>query len=138
MIAWLESRVWQVGAIAGAGVALGLAVTLGVTLFQKAGVERDLARTEATVERLTGDLRACRSNARTLEDALDGQNDRIVALGAESAERLAAAEAAVAEARSHGAALQSRLTRLLTAPAAGATTCERIDDIDRAVLEAFR
>lgn len=138
MIAWIEARVWQIGAIGGGVVAVGLAVALGVTTFQKVGLERDVARLETRVETVLSDLKTCRGNTLTLVGAIDARNAQIERLGAESAARLSVAEKAVADARAATAATQSRLNRLLNAPASGTTVCERLDEVDRAVLESFQ
>lgn len=138
MLAWLEARVWQVGAIGGGVVAAGLAVALGVTTFQKVGLERDVARLETSVETIKGDLTTCQSNTRTLESTIEDRNREIKRISEEGAARLSAAALAVNEARAVTAATQSRLNRLLNAPASGATVCERLDEVDRAVLESLK
>lgn len=138
MFAWLEARAWQVGAISGGVVAVGLAVALGVTAFQKVGLERDVARLETAIETVKGDLTTCQGNTRTLEATITEQNSEIELLGLASKARLAAAEKAVVEARAATAATQSRLNRLLNAPASGVTVCERLDEVDRAVLESLK
>lgn len=138
MIPWIEARIWQIGAVSGGVVAVGLAVALGVTTFQKVGLERDVARLETSVETIKGDLTVCQGNTRTLESTIDARNDEIELLGLASKARLATAEKAVTEARAATAATQSRLNRLLNAPAAGVTVCERLDEVDRAVLESLK
>jgi len=123
-------------------VAVGLAVLLGVATVQKAGVERERDKLESSVEHPTTGWRArfgqCRGNVLTLEASVEQQNKKIVALGEQSAARLAAADAALSAARRDNAGLNTRLNRLLSAPATGATLCERVEQIDRAVLEAFQ
>jgi chromosome segregation ATPase len=138
MIAWLEARIWQVGAISGGVVALGLVASLGVTLYQKAGVERDLARTQVTLEQVRSDLTACRNNTKTLEGSIQDQNQAIDDLRAEGEARKRDAEVALSLAQRESAALRSRITGLLSAPTTGANACERVLDVDRAVVEAFQ
>lgn len=138
MIAWLEARAWQVGAIGGGIVAAGLAVALGVSTFQKVGLERDVAQLETRLETVRGDLSTCRTNTRTLEGTIEAQNAEIKRISDEGVARLSAATVAVNEARAATAVAQSRLNRLLNAPATGATVCERLDEVDRAVLESLK
>lgn len=138
MIARLEARAWQVGAIGGGIVAAALALALGLTVVQRIGLERDVARLETQLEAKRGDLDACRRNTRTLEDTVNAQNGEIELMGLVSKARLSAAEKVVAEARASTAAAQSRLNRLLNAPATGATVCERLDEVDHAVLESLK
>ncbi len=138
MFAWLEARVWQVGAIGGGMAAVGLAVALGVTTFQKNGVEKDLANAQAEIVQLTGNLRTCRGNTRTLEAGIRDANGKVTAAAQQRDARVAQAEREVAAVRQANAATQSRLNRLLSAPANGATTCERVDQVDRAIQDAFQ
>lgn len=138
MIAWLEARAWQVGAIGAGVVAAALAVALGVSTFQKVGLERDVVQLETRLETVRGDLETCRTNTRTLEGSIEAQNAEIKRISDEGAARLSAATVAVSEARAATAAVQSRLNRLLNAPATGATVCERLDEVDRAVLESLK
>ena len=135
---WIEARAWQVGAVAAAAVALAMAVSLGVTTFQKRGLERDVARLEKTLVETQGNLTTCRENTRNLEDAINEQNREIQRISQESASRLETAQKDVAAARAATANLQSKLNRLLSAPATGGTVCERLDEIDRAVMESLK
>lgn len=138
IFSWIEARAWQVGAVAATAVALTMSVSLGVVTFQKRGLEADLAEAELTIERTTSDLRTCRTNTRDLASAIDTQNASIRRLGEESATRLETAQKDVAAARAATANLQSKLNRLLSAPATGGTVCERLDEIDQAVMESLK
>lgn len=135
---WIEARIWQIGTIGCAVVALGLAVSLGVVIFQKTGLERDIAQHETTIERLSGDLRTCRANTETLEDVIDASNAEIQRVAQAGADKLRAAEEAVAAARGETNRLNARINLLMTTPALGQTVCERVEEVDRAVQEAFQ
>lgn len=137
MLQWFETRAWQIGAIGGGVVALGLAVTLGITTVQKIGLERDLAKSQREVVQLSTDLRTCRSNTLTLEKSIEAANAEVDRVAQERDARVAQAQAEVAAARQQTAAAQSRINRLLSAPATG-TVCERVDQVDRAILESFQ
>lgn len=138
MVAWIEARIWQIGAIGGGLVALTLAVSLGVALFQKANLERDKAELETQVATLTSNLSQCRRNTASLKDAIDNQNTRIVEL--ESAGRRVAAETAnrVAAAERENRDLERRIARLQAVPAQGDDVCERVFETHRQIQEAFR
>lgn len=142
MLAWLEARAWQVGTFAAGAAALVLAGTLAVTVIQKNAVTRDRDRLFTAIEApKTGwrdRMAVCSSNVGNLEGAIGERNRKIEQLGLDAAKDLAVAEQQVAAARSVTAALNTRLNRLQSAPAAGATVCERIEVIDRAVLESLK
>lgn len=138
MIGELRARAWRIGAAAGAAASLALAVSLGVTLYQKRGIENDLLQAAAALTRLEGDLATCRRNTTSLEAAIGESNDRINRISEDGVRRQAAAAAAVEAARAASAATQSRLDRLLAAPLSGATACDRLEEVDRAVLESLR
>lgn len=137
-LAWLEARTWQVGTSVAAAVALTLAVSLGVTVFQKRGVERDLATATSKLTAAQADLTTCRTNTRTLELSVAEQNTQIDGLRRDTVARLAAAERAVAAANRETAAAQVRINRFMAAPVAGATACERMSDVDARFLEMLR
>lgn len=135
---WIEARAWQVGTVAASVAAVTLGGCAAVLVFQKAGLERDVARMETRLETLRGDLDTCRRNTRDLSGAIEQQNAEIKRISDEGVTRLSAATVAVNEARAATAAVQSRLNRLLNAPATGGTVCERLDEVDRAVLESLK
>lgn len=118
--------------------ALGLAVALGVTTLQKAGLERDVAKHEATIARVSADLRTCRGNTATLEKAIAERNAEIQRISEAGAAQLAKAEAEIATARQETARLNTRINRLLTTPVTGSTVCERVEQVDRSIIEAFQ
>lgn len=138
IVQWFESRAWQAGTIAASTFAVGLAVALTVTSFQKAGLERDLATEQATVAAMGRNLDRCRNSNSTLEKAIEERNAEIMRVSRAGADNLRIAEEAVAAARSQNAKLNARVDLLLQSPLLGATQCERIDEVDRAVQEAFR
>lgn len=138
MIAWLEARAWQVGAVVAATAALGLGVSTAVLSFQKVGLERDVARLESDLKSVRGDLRTCQWNTVNLEEAVLEQNEQIREINEQSEARLAEAAAAVDAARGESVRLRKEVTRILSTPATSASVCERVEEIDRAIQEAFR
>lgn len=138
MMSWLEARAWQVGTSVAVAVALTLAVSLGVTVFQKRGVERDLATAASKLTAAQASLTTCRTNTRTLEADIADQNRQIDGLRRDTVARLATAERAVAAANRETAAAQARINRFMAAPVAGATACERMVDVDSRFLEMLR
>lgn len=137
-LAWLEARAWQVGASIAVAAAVILAVSLGVTVFQKRGVERDLATVTSKLTATQAALTTCRTNTRTLELSVAEQNTQIDGLRRDTVARIAAAERAVAAANRETAAAQVRINRFMAAPVAGATACERMNDVDARFLEMLR
>lgn len=137
MVQWFEARVWQIATSVLGAAALALLITTVVVSFQKAGLERDLAKANATIERSATDLAQARRNVTALEAAIGESNAELERVSLVGAERLRAAEAAVAAAREQNLALRGRVDRLLSVTPAS-EGCERVDEIDRAVQEAFR
>ena len=138
MTSWLEARAWQIGAIGGGVVAVGLALALAGTTFQKVGLERDLADAQRELVQVQSDLRTCRGNTTILESTIASRNAEIARISAAGEQKIRDAEIALAGARGETARLTTKINQLLTTPAVGATACERVDAVDRAVQEAFR
>lgn len=138
MIGELRARAWQIGAAAGAAASLAFAVSLGVTLYQKRGVENALLRVEADLSKAQRNYDTCKGNTTSLETAVADRNKQIKQISEEGARRQAAAEAAVEAARAASAVTQFRLDRLLSTQLTGATACDRLEEVDRAVLESLR
>ena len=137
MIQWFETRAWQIATSVMGAAALALLVGTTVLSFQKAGLERDLAKANATIERSATDLAQARRNVTALEAAIGKSNAELERVSLAGAERVRAAESAVAAAREQNLALRGRVDRLLSVTPAS-EGCERVDEIDRAVQEAFR
>ena len=137
MVQWFEARAWQIATSVLGAAALALLITAVVLAFQKGGLQRDLAKSQAAVETATTQRDQARRNVITLEAAIKASNAEIERVSQVGAERVQAAERAVAVAREQNLALRGRVDRLLTTSAAG-DSCERVDEIDRAVQEAFR
>lgn len=138
VVQWFEARAWQTGTVVASAAAVGLAIALTVTSFQKAGLERELATEKAAVALAGRDLDRCSSNVATLESKIDFANAEIIRVSRAGADKLRIAEDAIAAARSQNARLNSRIDLLLQTPALGATQCERFLEIDRAVQEAIK
>lgn len=138
MFAELRARAWQIGTFGAVAVALSLAVALGVATFQKNGLVRDLERKEAEIVRVKSDLGQCRSNTQTLEKAIENRNAEIQRVAQAGADKLRIAEDAVAAAKGETARTNARINLLMKTPTLGANVCERVDEVDRAVQEAFR
>ena len=137
MIQWFETRAWQVATSVLGAAALALLIGTIVLSLQKAGLERDLAKANATIERSATDLAKARRNVTALEAAIGKSNAELERVSLAGAERVRAAESAVAAAREQNLALRGRVDRLLSVTPAS-EGCERVDEIDRAVQEAFR
>ena len=137
MVQWFEARVWQIATSVLGAAALALLITTVVVSFQKAGLERDLAKAEATIERSATDLTQARRNVTALETSIKESNAEIERVSLAGAERLRAAEAAVAAAREQNLALRGRVDRLLAATPTG-SGCDRVNEMNQAVQEAFR
>lgn len=138
MIAWIEARAWQIGAVAATTIAIGLGISTTVLSFQKIGLERDVARIESDLGESQRNLRTCQWNTVNLEEAVHEQNEQIREIGEKSAAQLAEATAAVDAARGESTRLRKEVSRLLSTPTTSATVCERVEEIDRAIQEAFR
>ena len=138
MFAELRARAWQIGTFAASAVALSLAVALGVTTIQKNRLAREVERKNAEIIRVKADLGQCRANTQTLEKAIENSNAEIQRVAQAGADKLRVAEDAVAAAKSGTARVNARINLLMKTPALGATQCERVEEIDRAVQEAFR
>lgn len=140
--AWLEARVWQVGAIGASALALTLAVALGVTTLQRNGAARDRdalrAQIHAPVTGYIARLATCRGNVAALEGGLTRQNAAVDALRRDGAARIAAAEQRLAAAQRAAADARLRADRLLNAPLVEVGRCERFEEADARVLEALR
>ena len=138
MFAELRARAWEIGTFAASAVALTLAVALGVTTIQKNGLKDEVERKDAEIVRVKTDLGQCRSNTQTLEKAIEASNAEVQRVAQAGADKLRAAEDLLLAARGETARVNARINLLMKTPALGATQCERVEEIDRAVQEAFR
>lgn len=138
----IRARAWQAGTVAASVVALGLAVSLGVTTFQKNRAVDRANGLQAQIDHpITGyraRLSSCQGNLQLVEAAVVTQNTAIDGLRRESDARVAEAQAGLAAARRDAADARYRAERLAGARITGTTGCERVEDADRQVLEMLR
>ncbi len=102
----------------------------------EARLDADKARKMATEARL--EAGRYKSYAELCKAALGRQNDAIEALRAESAERLARADKAAADARAVAASASKFSRDLMNARLAGQTACERAEDVRARFLEGIK
>jgi|GEM_PF-1853667 len=142
MLGELRTQGWKATAIGAAALALALGVTAGV---QTARLNSAEARADKLHDAIWAPLIGyearlgmCQGNEIRLEATLGRQNHAVDALKRESDARIAAAESAVAAAQRQAAEARVRADRLASATITGATLCERVQDVDRLVLEILR
>jgi hypothetical protein len=123
---------WKLAALAALVLALGVQ-TVRVDRLKD---DADKARKMATEARL--EAGRYKSYAELCKAALGRQNDAIEALRAESAERLARADKAAADARAVAASASKFSRDLMNARLAGQTACERAEDVRARFLEGIQ
>jgi Arc/MetJ-type ribon-helix-helix transcriptional regulator len=123
---------WKLAALAALVLALGVQ-TVRVDRLKD---DADKARKMATEARL--EAGRYKSYADLCKAALGRQNDAIEALRAESAERLARADKAAADARAVAASASKFSRDLMNARLAGQTACERAEDVRARFLEGIQ
>ena len=123
---------WKLAALAALVLALGVQ-TVRVDRLKD---DADKARKMATEARL--EAGRYKSYAELCKAALGRQNDAIEALRAESAERLARADKAAADARAVAASATKFSRDLMNARLAGQTACERAEDVRARFLEGIQ
>ena len=123
---------WKLAALAALVLALGVQ-TVRVDRLKD---DADKARKMATEARL--EAGRYKSYAELCKAALGRQNDAIEALSAESAERLARADKAAADARAVAASATKFSRDLMNARLAGQTACERAEDVRARFLEGIQ
>jgi len=80
-------------------------------------------------------LASCRRDSFVLEQAISDRNERISALEAETIDRLNRSSNELAAIQSENTELRSRLDDLLSQPVIGETSCARVEDVDRRIME---
>jgi len=123
---------WKLAALAALVLALGVQ-TVRVDRLKD---DADKARKMATEARL--EAGRYKSYAELCKAALGRQNDAIEALRAESAERLARADKAAADARAVAASASKFSRDLMNARLTGQTACERAEDVRARFLEGIK
>jgi Arc/MetJ-type ribon-helix-helix transcriptional regulator len=123
---------WKLAALAALVLALGVQ-TVRVDRLKD---DADKARKMATEARL--EAGRYKSYAELCKAALGRQNDAIEALRAESAERIARADKAAADARAVAASATKFSRDLMNARLTGQTACERAEDVRARFLEGIQ
>jgi Arc/MetJ-type ribon-helix-helix transcriptional regulator len=123
---------WKLAALAALVLALGVQ-TVRVDRLKD---DADKARKMATEARL--EAGRYKSYAELCNAALGRQNDAIEALRAESAERIARADKAAADARAVAASATKFSRDLMNARLPGQTACERAEDVRARFLEGIK
>ena len=123
---------WKLAALAALVLALGVQTVRVDRLKDDADKARKMA-TEARME-----AGRYKSYAELCKAALGRQNDAIEAFRAESAERLARADKAAADARAVAASATKFSRDLMNARLAGITACERAEDVRARFLEGIQ
>jgi len=122
---------WKVGTFAFAALSLGLMAKVVTLNHETNGLLRDLEATKTS-------LIIAQDNEKRLEGAISDQNIAIATVSAESTKRLAAANAALVEAKKETRIAQRKADLLLHTPIKGDTLEERIRDVDAKVLEGLK
>lgn len=142
MLAEIRARIWQIGTLGAAVIAIGLLVMLGLTHVELNHARHDVAALNARIEDpQTGyiaRLATCHGNVGRLQATLDQQTAAVAAKSAADAKALAKAEADLAAERGRSAALQVRANATLAYKPAGADACARIEDIRRRYVEGLK
>lgn len=119
-------------------VVIGLLVgAIGIQTWRIYRLHHDLDLAHNPVNAAQAETAQCQANRQTLEAAIASQNAAVARLGQESARHIAEAENAVRAAQSGRVAAERRAADLMR-PATGSTVCERLQDVDRRVLEELR
>jgi len=119
-------------------VVIGLLVgAIGIQTWRIDRLHHDLDLAQNRVNAAQAETAQCQANRQTLEAAIASQNAAVARLGQESARHIAEAENAVRAAQSGRVAAERRAADLMR-PATGSTVCERLQDVDRRVLEELR
>jgi hypothetical protein len=133
---------WKAGAVAGVAAAVGLGVTALVERIELGHVRHDRDALSAQIEKPVTGWRArlaqSEANVATVSAALDDQSARLQALSAADAARLKALAGEVETANRRAATAEARSHQIFNAPLNGATTCDRVSDVDRRLLESLK
>ncbi len=115
-------------------IGLGVLLILAAWRTDHAVQAQRLARADAALATIRGDLIQCRAKAGLLQAAIATQNAAVARLQADGRAREAKARAEVGEARRGRAAAEARAGLILAARPAG----ERCAEADRLILESLR
>lgn len=127
----------------------GLAVALGisvVSIFDLKGDLRDERVRVASLDKqinhpVTGyaaRLAICKGNQQVLEGGIDRQNASIATTAARGTAAKGRAEASVARAQVGSEKAATQATEIINREPRGATTCERVLDVDAELMESIR
>jgi hypothetical protein len=125
----LSLRAWAALAL------VALVALAGLQTVRVGRLKDDLAKAQKAAAEARSAATWHKAAADTCKAALGLQTDKLEALGAEGAARLAKADRAAADARAVAASARRRADALLGAKLKGATACERAEDARRRFLE---
>jgi hypothetical protein len=125
----LSLRAWAALAL------VALVALAGLQTVRVGRLKDDLAKAQKAAAEARSAATGHKAAADTCKAALTLQTDKLKALGAEGAARLAQADRAAADARAVAASARRRADALLGAKLRGATACERAEDARRRFLE---
>lgn len=131
----LTGRVWQAASIGATAIAFGLGVKLAFVTMDRNHL-RDQIENPATGYKVR--LTTAEGNVTRLGAAIDEQNKAIDAAAAKGQQKLADAEILLAKYQRDNGRLDERLKGFLSKPLAGETSCARIEDADKALLEMLK
>lgn len=121
---WITSHLWKLTTGAAVAASLGLLVALVGAKIEVRQLDKIATQRAREIGLLTGQIAH--------------QNDMINRQAEEGKRRLAEAEAALAQARAATTRAEGRAARLLAYTPKGATTCERLLDLDAQLLEGLK
>lgn len=124
MLIWIKAQAWKLTTALGVVASLALLVALLAEKAENRHLEKLNTNRAKRIGVLEGDL--ARQNKAIKEHAAEGER------------RLAEAAAALAQAQAQTAIAQRRATQLLAYTPKGATTCERLLDLDAQLLETLK
>lgn len=136
--AWLEARIWQVGTIGTAVVALGLTMALGLAHHDLKGVRKDL-KAERAAHQLTAKREwTAQGNVTALSAGIEAQNAQIRSWKADSDARLAKAGQAVTSAQRATLSAEIASAWVKSHPPVGTDVCVRVQDSYETFVKAIQ
>lgn len=123
-MAWLTAHLWKLTTAAAVAASLGLLIALVGAKIEVRQLDKIATQRAREIGLLTGQIAY--------------QNDMINRQAEEGKRRLAEAEAALEQARAATARAESRAASLLAYTPKGATTCERMLDLDAQLLGGLK
>jgi uncharacterized protein HemX len=121
-----------------AGLAVVLALGLGVQTVRLHGTQKQIAAAEVVQKATDRKLWAAEGNVSALQSGIDQQNDQILAWKADSDARLAKAEQAVTSAQTATLAAEIASARIKAHQPVGSDVCVRLLDADETFTENLK